>query len=131
MTQHAKGTFEVRFEPQSLGDREADAALARVALSKQFHGGLEAISRGEMLSATSAVDGSAGYVAIEQVTGSLDGHRGTFILQHSGVLTRGEAKLTVIVVPDSGTDGLVGLTGQMSIEVVEGRHSYDLEYDRT
>ena len=81
-----------------------------------------------MLTATTAIKGSAGYVAIERVTGTLHGRRGTFVLQHSGTMTGGAQELTVTVVPDSGTDQLVGLAGEMTINVSEGKHSYDLEY---
>lgn len=97
-------------------------------LDKEFHGDLEATSRGEMLSAGSSVPGSAGYVAIEQVTGALHGLTGTFVLQHSGTMTRGAPRLEVTVVPDSGTGELAGLSGAMTIDINEGKHRYELEY---
>jgi len=100
-----------------------------MTLDKQFHGDLEAVSVGEMLSAMTAVKGSAGYVAMELVRGTLHGKQGTFVLQHSAFMTRGTPDLTVTVVPDSGTDELTGLTGRMQI-IIEagGRHSYRFEY---
>jgi hypothetical protein len=97
-------------------------------ISKQFHGELTGTSRVDMLSARSAVQGSAGYVALERVTGSLEGKGGTFVLQHSGTMNRGKAELTVSVVPDSGTDALQGLAGTMTIEIVEGKHFYAFDY---
>ncbi len=97
-------------------------------MEKQFHGDLEATSKGEMLSAGGSVKGSAGYVAIERVSGTLHGRAGTFVLQHSGVMTRGAPGLTVSVVPDSGTGELAGLAGTMSIVIAEGKHSYELTY---
>src|SRR5271165_343170 len=100
-TMHASGTFEVTLTPQP-GDDQAPA-VGRMSIDKQFHGGLEAASRGQMLTAVTSVKGSAGYVAIEQVTGSLRGRNGAFALQHSGTMTRGALQLIVSVVPDSGT----------------------------
>lgn len=99
-----------------------------MSIDKQFHGDLEAVSKGEMLSATTNVKGSAGYVAIERVSGSLRGRSGAFVLQHSGTMTRGVPQLTVSVVPDSGAGQLLGLTGKMEINIVEGKHSYEFEY---
>lgn len=124
---HAGGTFEVNLAPQASDD-EADATLGRLSIDKQFHGDLEATSRGQMLTAGTEIEGSAGYVAIERVRGTLHGRRGTFALQHSGTMARGAPGLTIRVVPDSGTGELTGLSGSMSITIVEGRHSYDFEY---
>lgn len=124
---HAGGTFEVNLAPQAPDD-EADATLGRLSIDKQFHGDLEATSRGQMLTAGTEIEGSAGYVAIERVRGTLHGRRGTFALQHSGTMARGAPGLTIRVVPDSGTGELTGLSGSMSITIVEGRHSYDFEY---
>ena len=120
---HAKGPFEVKLSPQAT-----DAPLGRMSIDKQFHGDLEATSKGEMLAAQSVVKGSAGYVAIEQVTGTLQGRHGTFFLQHSGTMDRSVAQLTVTVIPDSGTDELEGLAGKMSIDIADGKHLYDFEY---
>jgi len=124
----ATGTFEVKLNPQKLADGAADSTLGRLSIDKQFHGDLEAVSTGEMLSAGTSVKGSAGYVAIERVSGTLQGRSGAFALQHSGTMTRGAAQLSVTVVPDSGTDQLAGLAGQMTINIVDGKHFYDFDY---
>jgi Protein of unknown function (DUF3224) len=126
MTFHAAGTFEVKITPQP--QEGENSTPARMTLDKRFHGELDATSRGEMLSAMTAVKGSAGYVAIEKVTGKLGGRSGAFVLQHSGTMTRGAPQLSVTVVPDSGTDELVGLSGRMTIQVESGKHSYEFEY---
>src|SRR3954452_22772640 len=123
---HARGTFEVKLTPQADGD--AGAGLARMILDKQFHGDLEATSQGQMLSAGTAVQGSAGYVALERVSGALQGRTGTFVLQHQGVMDRGRPSLTITVVPDSGTGELTGLAGTMGISIADGQHSYDFDY---
>lgn len=128
MTTHATGTFEVKMTPQAPDDKGAGAAVGRYSLDKQIHGDLEGTSKGEMLAVGTAVQGSAGYVAMEQVTGTLNGRKGSFALQHSGTMTRGAAQLSVTVVPDSGTDQLVGLSGRMEIKIADGKHSYDFEY---
>jgi Protein of unknown function (DUF3224) len=124
----ATGTFEVKLNPQKLADSAADSTLGRLSIDKQFHGDLEAVSKGEMLSAGTSIKGSAGYVAIERVSGTLQGRSGAFALQHSGTMTRGAAQLSVTVVPDSGTGQLAGLAGQMTINIVDGKHFYDFEY---
>jgi hypothetical protein len=100
-----------------------------MTVAKQFHGDLEGTSTGEMLSAGTSTQGSAGYVAIERVTGTLGGRSGTFILQHSGTMTRGAPQLSITVVPDSGTGQLAGLTGTMTITIVNGKHSYEFAYE--
>jgi hypothetical protein len=127
MAHHASGTFEVKLTPQTPEDAN-DPALARLVLDKQFHGDLEGTSKGQMLSAGTAVQGSAGYVAIERVTGTLHGKNGSFVLQHNATMDRGKPSLNIIVVPDSGTGDLAGLTGRMSINIADGKHSYDFEY---
>ena len=124
----AAGTFEVKLAPQSLADSQADPLLGRLAIDKQFSGDLQGTSKGEMLSARTTIDNSAGYVAIERVTGTLGGKKGSFVLQHSGTMTRGEQRLEITVVPDSGTDELVGLAGAMLIDVTNGKHTYAFEY---
>jgi len=121
----AAGPFEVKLTPQAPAD---DSVLGRLSLDKQFHGDLEATSKGQMLAFSSSVKGSAGYVAMEQVTGILRGKRGTFVLQHSGIMTRGDGQLTITVVPDSGTEDLVGLAGVMRIDIAGGKHSYVFDY---
>ena len=128
MTTRAAGTFEVKLTPQASDEEPQGSTLARLSIDKQFHGDLEATSKGEMLSAGTRVQGSAGYVAIERVAGTLHGRRGSFVLQHSGTMTRGAPQLTVHVVPDSGTGELAGLVGTMTILVEPGRHAYELHY---
>lgn len=130
MTDRAEGTFIVKLTP-AAGGNAADAGLGRMAIDKEFHGDLEATSRGEMLAAGTAVQGSAGYVAMERVTGTLGGRSGTFVLQHSGTMTRGAPELVVRVVPDSGTGELAGLAGTMEIIITDGRHSYRFDYSRS
>lgn len=127
-TQHARGTFEVTLKPLTPYESEEGARIGRLSIDKQFRGDLAGTSKGEMLSAGTAVKGSAGYVAIERVRGTLGGRRGSFTLQHSGTMTRGAPQLTLTVVPDSGTDELVGLAGSMTIDVANGRHDYVLTY---
>lgn len=124
---HAHGPFEVKVIPQP-SDAGSAAAIGRMLLDKQFHGGLEARSTGQMLAMRTAVEGSAGYVALELVDGTLDGRPGTFALQHTGVMDRGAQSLSIKVVPDSATGELVGLRGTMEIIVEAGKHSYDLDY---
>ena len=128
MTTHAKGTFEVKLVPGTTDDGPEGTSMGRMSIAKQFHGGLEGTSKGEMLSALTSVKGSAGYVAIERVTGTLQGRSGTFVLQHSGIMNRGAPSLTVTVVPNSGTGQLASISGTLTIAITDGKHSYDLEY---
>jgi hypothetical protein len=128
IVKHASGPFEVKLSPQAQDDKIGDPTVGRMSIDKQFHGDLEATSKGQMLSTMTDVKGSAGYVAIERVSGTLHGRSGTFALQHSGTMTRGVPQLSVTVIPDSGTDQLVGLAGKMAIIIVDGKHSYDFEY---
>jgi len=128
MTTYATGTFEVKLTPQEPDNKVEGATLGRMSIDKQFHGDLEATSKGEMLTAATGVKGSAGYVALEHVSGTLQGRTGTFVLQHSGTMARGALELTIAVVPDSGTGQLTGLAGKMTIQIAEGKHSYDFEY---
>jgi hypothetical protein len=125
MTSHAVGTFEVKLLPLATEEK----ALGRMSIDKQFHGDLEATSKGEMLAAMTNVKGSAGYVAMERVTGALHGREGSFILQHSSTMTRGTPQQSVTVVPDSGTDQLTGLTGTLTILIADGKHSYEFDYE--
>ena len=120
----ASGTFDVSMTPAS----GADAVVARMTLTKTFHGDLKATSSGEMLAVRTPTAGSAGYVAIEHVVGTLAGHHGSFALQHSGTMTRGVPVLSVTVVPDSGTGELQGLVGAMTIDIVDGQHRYGFTY---
>ena len=126
MSNNASGTFDVKASPQE--DTVGDPTISRLSLDKQFHGDLEGTSKGQMLAAGTDVQGSAGYVAIERINGKLHGHSGTFVLQHSGTMTRGVPQLIITVVPDSGTDQLVGLTGKMTINIVDGKHFYEFDY---
>jgi Protein of unknown function (DUF3224) len=128
MTAHASGTFEVKLTPEATEEGAEGSTLGRYSLDKRFHGDLEGTGKGEMLSAGTGIQGSAGYVAIERVSGTLAGRSGTFVLQHSGTMTRGEGKLTVTVVPDSGTGELVGIAGAMAIDIRDGKHFYQLDY---
>lgn len=128
MTTRAAGSFEVKLAQLPLSGVAADSGLGRMSLDKVFRGELDATSTGEMLSAMGGVQGSAGYVALERVSGSLHGRRGTFALQHSGTMARGARSLSVTVVPDSGTGQLEGLAGSMDI-LIEGKaHSYVFDY---
>ncbi|MGC2269867.1 MAG: DUF3224 domain-containing protein [Candidatus Acidiferrales bacterium] len=128
MTKHATGTFDVKVIPNAPEDREDGSTLGQMSLDKQYHGDLEGASKGQMLTAATEVKGSAGYVAMERFTGTLNGRKGSFVLQHTGTMNRGALQLSVTVVPDSGTGELVGLTGKMAIIIADGKHSYDFEY---
>src|SRR6266545_3899223 len=111
----ATGTFDVKLAPQGTDDKAEGTTLGRMSADKQYHGDLDGVGKGEMLTAGTPINGSAGYVAMERVSGTLQGRRGTFILQHDGTLTRGAPHLTITVVPDSGTGELTGLAGTMTI----------------
>jgi len=123
----ARGTFEVTMTPQASNTHDG-VTESRVALEKRYHGHLEAAGSGTMLSATTPVKGSAGYVAMERVSGTLHGRAGSFVLQHSGLMTGGTPQLTVMIVPDSGTGELAGISGQCSITVTPAGHTYELHY---
>ena len=125
---HATGTFTVRMTPQAAEDKGEGSTLGRLSLEKQFHGDLEGTGKGEMLTALTSVQGSGGYVAIERVTGTLHGRRGSFALLHRGIMSQGAQDLTLTVVPDSGAGALAGLSGKLDIKIVDGKHFYDLEY---
>lgn len=127
MSHRATGTFEVKLNPQDEG---AGAPVGRMSIDKQFQGDLTATSKGQMLMAASESEkGSAGYVAIEKVTGTLNGRQGTFYLQHNATMNRGAGELNIIVIPDTGTDQLVGLRGHMNIIIDAGKHSYEFDYE--
>jgi hypothetical protein len=128
MTTHASGPFDVKLTPQPA-EPDIDGGLGRMALDKAFHGDLDATSKGTMLAAMTDVKGSAGYVAMERVAGTLHGRRGSFVLQHSGTMNRGAQTLAITVVPDSGTGELAGLRGSMTIVIESGRHSYGFDYE--
>jgi hypothetical protein len=125
---HATGPFEVKITPLEPANKTEDNSLGRMLLEKQFHGDLEASSRGEMLTAGSVAKGSGGYVAIEKVSGTLNGRTGTFILQHNATMDHGTPHLNIVVVPDSGTGQLAGISGTLNIIIESGKHSYDFAY---
>ena len=127
MTTRASGTFEVKLSPQVDGEA-GGASVGRMLIEKRFGGDLEATSRGQMLAVRTGVEGSAGYVALEQVEGTLGGRAGGFVLQHSGTMERGAQRLSITVVPDSGTGELEGLAGRMEIDFSGGGHSYHFDY---
>ena len=124
----ASGQFTVTLNPESLSQVAQPSGLGRMSLDKSYQGDLQATSKGEMLAFRSAVDGSAGYVAMEAVTGILHGRSGSFVLQHSSTLTRGTPAQSIIVVPDSATGELAGLSGSLKIFVADGEHAYAFDY---
>ena len=127
MTQSAKGTFDVQLTPAPAAN---DASpIGRMAIVKQFHGDLEGSSLGEMLAFRTPVPGSAGYVAMEQVHARLAGREGSFVLMHTGEMNRGQPRLVVQVVPDSGTGELEGISGTLTIDIREGKHFYEFAYE--
>jgi hypothetical protein len=126
MTIRASGSFDVTLA--ALDHSAGDSTLGRMSINKTFHGDLDGTSKGEMLTAGTSVAGSAVYVAIERVTGTLHGRAGSFALHHVGVMTRGAPALTVTVVPDSGTGELAGITGTLAINIDGGKHFYELGY---
>ncbi|SMG58358.1 DUF3224 domain-containing protein [Paraburkholderia susongensis] len=128
MTRIAKGTFVVSLQPMPLENIAAESKLGRMSIDKQISGDLAATTQGQMLSAMTDVKGSAGYVAIERVSGTLAGKQGSFVLQHVGVMNRGVSSLSVTVVPDSGTAELSGIEGEFRIDIVGGAHSYEFAY---
>lgn len=129
MSQQVKGPFDVKRTAMETLDAGGDAVFARIRFEKRFHGDLDATSVVEMLSAGNPASGSAGYVAIEHLVGTLQGRKGRFMMQHNGVMDRGQASLTLTVVPDTGTDELSGLRGSMQIDIAEGgAHSYTFDY---
>lgn len=125
---HATGTFDIKLTPQTATAEIETAKLSRMTIDKQFHGDLTAASLGEMLAVRMEAHGSAGYVAMERVTGTLHGHKGSFVLQHSGTMNRGVSSLQLTVVPDSGTGELTQLSGSMTIEIDQGAHRYTMDY---
>lgn len=125
----AKGSFTVKLDALGEPDQGEGSVIGRRSIDKQFAGDLVASSRGEMMSAgATAVPGSAGYVAIERVTGTLQGRQGSFVLMHRGVMNRGATELSVTVVPDTGSGELLGLSGSLSIQIEAGQHFYEFEY---
>ena len=125
MSHHARGTFTVKMQPLSPASANG---LMRMSIDKEIHGDLEATTKGEMISAGSPKEGEAGYIAMETVTGTLAGKSGSFALQHSATMHAGGHKMEVIVTPGSGTGELTGISGNFTITIAHGQHSYDLEY---
>jgi len=124
---HATGTFNVKLDPQEDSDI-SDPTIFRMSIDKKFEGDIEGTSLGQMLATRTEIEGSAGYVAIEKVRGTVHGSSGTFALQHSSTMTRGEPQQSILVVPDSGTDELLGLTGTFRIIIKDGQHFYEFDY---
>lgn len=124
----ATGTFEVKVLPLKADENVDTGGFGRLALDKQFSGDIAGTSKGQMLAARTAVEGSAGYVALEKVTGTMQGKKGTFVLQHNGTMSHGAQEMRITVVPDSGTDELVGLAGTFTIIIVGEKHSYEFDY---
>lgn len=124
----ASGEFEVKLNPETMSATAAESGLGRMSLDKRFHGPLDATSKGEMLSFMDRTLMSGGYVAMELVQGTLDGRRGSFVLQHQGTMERGAPGLRVTVVADSGRDQLAGLRGTLNIRIEAGKHYYDFDY---
>ena len=123
----ARGTFDVKVVPQPPDDA-VGGSFSRLFLDKQFHGDLTATSKGQMMGAGTPEKGVGGYVALELVSGTLNGRHGSFALQHSGTMEKGVATMNVTVVPGSGTDQLTGIAGRMTVIIENGKHSYVLEY---
>jgi hypothetical protein len=128
MPVHARGTFEVQITPQPVDAFTDATTLGRMTIDKQFSGDLVGTGKGQMLTGMGTVKGSAAYSAIERVTGTMAGRQGSFVLQHTGVMAKGEQSLTITIVPDSGTDGFAGISGTLAIIIDGKKHSYDLEY---
>jgi hypothetical protein len=129
MTNKAVGAFDVKMTPQTWSESSVDHTLGRFMLDKQYHGDLEAKGEGQMLSAGTGEKGSSGaYVAIERISGSLGGRKGSFVVYHTGIMNLGVPTLTIAVVPDSGSDELKGLGGNMTIKIENGKHSYEFAY---
>jgi hypothetical protein len=126
--QIAKGSFEIQMQPPAAGEGAGRVAVGRMLIDKQYQGDLIGVGQGEMLSAGNPAAGSAGYVAIEHVTGSLGARSGSFALQHAGVMHDGTSHLSISIVPGSGTGNLAGIAGTLKLDIVERRHYYELEY---
>ena len=126
---HARGPFDVKLTPRTGSASSVAAPLGQMGVDKQYHGDLDGTAKGEMLTGMGNVKDSGTYVAVEHVTATLGGRRGSFILSHIGTMTRGAQSLSITVVPDSGTDQLTGIAGTMSITIdKDGKHFYDFEY---
>lgn len=122
-----KGTFEVTMQGEPPFDVHEGVSLSRASFDKKFAGPLQATSKVQMLAARTAVNDSAGYVAVERIVGTLDGKGGSFVVVHTGLMNRGARSLTIHIVPDSGTEALAGISGTMNIEIVAGQHHYEID----
>jgi hypothetical protein len=127
MPTHASGSFDVKVQPQTATDFETSAGLTRYSLDKEIHGQLEGTSKGEMLTAGDT-KGFAAYVALERITGRLNGRTGTFLLQHNAYMTAATQQMFITVVPESATGELIGLTGKFIIKIVDKKHFYEFDY---
>ncbi len=125
---HASGAFDVKLTPQPADEKTNDPLLGRMSIDKHYHGELEATGTGQMLTGGDYKTGSAGYVAMEKVTGTLQGRTGTFLMQHSGTLTQGAQQLSITIVPGTGTGQLAGIAGKMDVKITDGKHFYELDY---
>jgi hypothetical protein len=125
----AKGSFTVQIKPAVEPSVADGVALGRMTIDKQFDGDLVGIGKGEMLTAITPVKGSAGYVAIERVTGTLQGRAGSFVFQHTGTMAQGAQSLSITVVPGSGTGALAGISGNFNLTIVDGKHLYEFSYE--
>lgn len=125
---HVAGPFEVSVSPQGQPEVRDGVTTGRMAIDKRYHGALEGTGVGEMLSAMTTTEGSAGYVAIERIDATLEGKRGSFVIQHSGTMARGAQALSISVVPDSGTGELAGIAGSMRIRIEDSKHFYEFDY---
>ena len=128
-TQQAKGEFDVERRNEPGCDMGGGASAGHYRFDKQFHGELEAVSVVHMLAVGTDVPGSAAYVAVERVAGTLQGRTGSFFLLHTGLMNRGVASLSLAIVPDSGAGELVGISGRMAIDIAGGKHFYTLDYE--
>ena len=122
------GEFTVAMQPEAMSDVAADSGIGRMSLDKHYQGALQAEGKGEMLAYMDRALGSGVYVAVERVTGAVEGRSGSFLLHHTGIMTRGAPGLTVAVVPDSGSGELAGLRGTLNIRMEDGKHYYDFDY---
>jgi hypothetical protein len=128
MSQRATGPFDVTIKPASSPERDGRTEIGRMSIDKQYYGDLAASGKGEMLTAVTDTKGSAAYVAIERVSGTLNGRSGSFVIQHAGTMSNGAETLAISIVPDSGTEKLSGIRGEMLIKITEGKHFYELTY---
>jgi hypothetical protein len=128
MTQHASGSFDITTTPAAPPDHQGRTAIGRMLLDKRYAGELAATGKGEMLTAVTDTHGSAAYVAIERISGTLNGKRGSFVIQHAGTMSAGGKHATINVVPDSGAGDLTGISGTLRLTLVERTHFYELDY---